>query len=203
MRLISSFVVALALYGSAAGQAPTGAARAADDEAVRAVVRRYVEAREARDPKAVAALFTADADQLVSSGEWRQGRDNVVSGTIASSAQGGGTRTIDVERVRFVSKEVAVADGRYSITGLAAGDRRMWSTFVMVKEADGWRSQPSATCCRRRRWRRRSDSGRVRRYAPGRSNQMPEKRTRVATGKANTTGRSSRPCRRPATPTGS
>ena len=139
MRVITSFVVALALYATASAQAPRGSARSADDEAVRAVVGRYVEAREARDPKAVAALFTADADQLVSSGEWRQGRENVVSGTIASSAQSGGTRTIDVERVRFVSKEVAVADGRYAITGLAAGDRRMWSTFVMVKGADGWK----------------------------------------------------------------
>jgi hypothetical protein len=25
------------------------------------------------------------------------------------------------------------------ITGLEAGDRRMWSTFVMVKEAGEWR----------------------------------------------------------------
>ena len=95
---------------------------------------RYVDAREARDSKAVAALFTVDADQLVSSGEWRLGRDTVVSGSIASSAQSGGTRRIDVERVRFVAQDVAVADGRYSITGAEGGDRRMWSTFVMVRE---------------------------------------------------------------------
>ena len=110
------------------------------DGAVRDVVRQYVDAREARDPKAVGALFTADADQLVSSGEWRLGRDNVVSGSLASSAQSAGKRTIDVERVRFVSSDVAIADGRYSITGMGEGnDRRMWSTFVMVKEADGWK----------------------------------------------------------------
>ena len=89
--------------------------------------------------KAVAALFTADADQLVSSGEWRQGREQVVTGSLASSAQSGGKRTIDVERVRLVSKDVAIADGRYAITGGEGGDRRMWSTFVMVKEAGGWR----------------------------------------------------------------
>ena len=105
---------------------------------MRDVVRQYVDAREARDPKAVAALFTADADQLVSSGEWRLGRDNVVSGSLASSAQSAGKRTIDVERVHFVSTDVAIADGRYSITGMGEGnDRRMWSTFVMVKSS-GW-----------------------------------------------------------------
>jgi uncharacterized protein (TIGR02246 family) len=138
MRLTASFVVALALYASGSAQTPVGG-RGADDEAVRAVVKRYVDAREARDPKAVAALFTADADQLVSSGEWRLGRDNVVTGSLASSTVTGGTRRIEVERVRFVATEVALADGRYSITGAEAGDRRMWSTFVMVKEAGGWR----------------------------------------------------------------
>jgi uncharacterized protein (TIGR02246 family) len=138
MRVITSFVVALAVYASGSAQAPTGSP-SAEDLAVRAIVRRYVDGREAGDPKAVAALFTADADQLVSSGEWRLGRDNVVTGSLASSAQGGGTRRIEVERVRFVSRDVAIADGRYSITGLEAGDRRMWSTFVMVKEAGEWR----------------------------------------------------------------
>src|SRR5882724_11317563 len=41
-----------------------------DEAAVREVVRLYVEAREARDAGAIAALFTEDADQLTSGGEW-------------------------------------------------------------------------------------------------------------------------------------
>jgi uncharacterized protein (TIGR02246 family) len=138
MRLVNWLFVGVALAASGSAQAPGGDPRG-EEEAVRAIVRRYVDAREARDPKAVAALFTADVDQLVSSGEWRLGRDNVVTGSVASSAQSGGTRAIEVERVRLVSKEVALADGRYSITGLQSGDRRMWSTFVMVKEPGGWR----------------------------------------------------------------
>ena len=44
---------------------------ASDEAAVREVVRKYVDARESIDAKAIEALFTADADQLVSSGEWR------------------------------------------------------------------------------------------------------------------------------------
>ena len=134
MRLTIAALIVLVFVATGRGQAPA----AANDDAVRAVVRRYVEAREARDPKAVAALFTADADQLVSSGEWRVGRDNVVTGSLASSAQTGGKRTIDVERVRFVSADVAIADGRYSITG-EGNDRRMWSTFVIVKASGAWR----------------------------------------------------------------
>lgn len=110
-----------------------------DDAAVRDVVARYVAAREARDVTAIAALFTRDVDQLVSSGEWRKGRDEVVKGTLASSQRTGGTRTIKVETVRFVATDVAIADGRYEITGGAGGDRRMWSTFVIARTSDGWR----------------------------------------------------------------
>jgi uncharacterized protein (TIGR02246 family) len=111
-----------------------------DEAAVKAVVARYVEAREKRDAAGVAAVFTPDADQLVSSGEWRKGREAVVKGTLASSESTGGRRTITVESVRFVSADVALADGRYEISGMASGpDRRMWSTFVMKRGAEGWR----------------------------------------------------------------
>jgi uncharacterized protein (TIGR02246 family) len=138
MRFVIAVCFAgLALFGVVVvAQQPT---RTADAQAVRAVVGRYVAAREARDPAAVAALFTADADQLVSSGEWRIGRGKVVEGSLASTERTGGKREIAVDRVRFVSDDVAVADGRYTIAGLETGDRRMWSTFVMVKDAGAWK----------------------------------------------------------------
>jgi len=116
------------------------AQRANDEAAVKGVVARYVEAREKRDAAGVEAVFTKDADQLVSSGEWRKGREAVVRGTLASSESTGGHRTITVENVRFVTPDVAVADGRYEISGMAGGQtRRMWSTFVIARGADGWR----------------------------------------------------------------
>ena len=120
---------------------PVSAQERSDDvTAVRAVVASYVDARERRDARALAALFTDDADQLVSNGEWRRGRDAVVSGGLASSARTSGARTIEVETVRFVSPEVAVADGRYEIAGAAgAPPRRMWTTFVLARRGSAWR----------------------------------------------------------------
>jgi len=114
--------------------------RARDEAAIRDLVRRYVDARERIDPKAVEALFTGDADQLVSSGEWRKGRDEVVRGTMASSRSTGGHRSITVESVRFLTKDVALADGRYDLTGMSGGaTRRMWTTLVVTRSRDGWR----------------------------------------------------------------
>lgn len=48
-----------------------------DETAVREIVRKYVDAREKRDPKLLEALFTADADQLTTSG--RGARDATTS----------------------------------------------------------------------------------------------------------------------------
>jgi len=129
MRIV---LLSAALLGAAFAQS-------ADEAAVKAVVARYVDAREHRDPSATAALFTADADQLVSSGEWRKGRDAVVRGTMASSESTGGRRTITVESVRFVTPDVAIADGRYEISGLAGGvSRHMWSSFVITRSSGAW-----------------------------------------------------------------
>jgi uncharacterized protein (TIGR02246 family) len=109
-----------------------------DEAAVREVVRLYVEAREARDPKAITALFTEDADQLTSAGEWRRGREALVQGAQASSARTVGKRTITVETVRFLAPGVALADGRYEITG-GSSDRRMWASLTLTRGGAGWR----------------------------------------------------------------
>src|SRR5690349_8806778 len=105
-----------------------------DQTAIRGLVQKYLDARDKRDAKAVEALFTSEAAQLVSSGEWRTGRDAVVQGTQASSEATGGKRTINVETIRFLTKDTAIADGRYEIN-----DRKMWSTFLMVRTPDGWK----------------------------------------------------------------
>ena len=108
--------------------------RSGDEVAVREMVKRYADARDVSDPKAIGMLFTDDADQLVSNGEWRRGRDALVRGMLASSARETGKRTLAVETIRFVGADVAIADARYEI-----GDRKMWSTFVMRRGRGGWR----------------------------------------------------------------
>lgn len=107
--------------------------RSGDEAAVREMVKRYADARDVSDPKAIGALFSDDADQLVSNGEWRRGRDALVRGMLSSSARETGKRTLAVETIRFVG-DVAIADARYEI-----GDRKMWSTVIMKRGSGGWR----------------------------------------------------------------
>ena len=97
-------------------------------------IARYVEARESRDPAAIGALFTDDADQFNSAGEWRRGRDAIVKGTLQSSQRNSGARSITVKAIRFPAPGVAIADGEYGI-----GAQRLWTTLVLTRQGDAWR----------------------------------------------------------------
>ena len=108
--------------------------------AIRAAVQQYVGIREHPDPRALEQLFTSDADQLVSSGEWRKGRPAVVSGTIAASQREAGKRTITIESIRFIAKTVALADGRYELTDAAGNPtRKMWTSILLRRDGSHWR----------------------------------------------------------------
>ena len=86
------------------------------------------------------ALFTPDADQFTTAGEWRRGREQIRSGTAESSQRNPGSRRISVDAVRFVTPDVAIVDGPYEIAAEgAASARRMWTTFVLVRTAEEWR----------------------------------------------------------------
>ena len=58
--------LAVLLFVTSASQGPPGV-DTGQEAAVRKVVETYLQARERRDEKALRALFTEDADQLVSS----------------------------------------------------------------------------------------------------------------------------------------
>lgn len=128
------------LVAALAFAAPLFAQSQSAEPAIRAVVQQYMDARDRQDARALRSLFTADADQLVSSGEWRKGRDAVVKGAMASSQATGGKRSITVESVRLLSPGVALADGRYDLTGLSGGEaRHMWTSLVLVKIGADWK----------------------------------------------------------------
>jgi uncharacterized protein (TIGR02246 family) len=133
-RFIFITLLTLAALSPAEAQAPVS-----DDAAVRALVDAYSAARDKGDAAALTALFTADADQLVSSGEWRRGRDAVVKGSLASSQQTQGKRTFTIDTVRMIAADVAVADSRYEIAQTDGTTRRMWASWLVVKDGTAWK----------------------------------------------------------------
>jgi uncharacterized protein (TIGR02246 family) len=128
------FCLCVAAAVPATAQPP--AAAAADEAAVRDIVQRYTQARELNDPKVIEALFTADADQYTSSGEWRRGVQALIKGMRDTSARNPGVRAITIAAVRFVTPDVAIVDGEYK-TG--TDSRPLWTTLIVKREPKGWR----------------------------------------------------------------
>ncbi len=106
---------------------------------IRTLIDQYAQARETRDTILLRHILTEDVDQLVSTGEWRRGQDTAMKGMLRSSTRNPGSRTLQVENIRFLSTGSALADARYEIQNADGTVRRMWSTFVIVFTEDRWK----------------------------------------------------------------
>lgn len=110
-----------------------------DDKAIYDLVDAYSEAREKQDTVLLKKILTADVDQLVSTGEWRTGIGEAISGMMRSSATKPGTRTLTVEKIRYLTPQSGLADARYVIRNDDGTARQMWSTFLVVKQKGTWK----------------------------------------------------------------
>ncbi|SMD43817.1 hypothetical protein SAMN00777080_2427 [Aquiflexum balticum DSM 16537] len=110
-----------------------------DSEAIIALIDNYSKARELQDTVLLKEILMPNIDQLVSSGEWRMGLQAAIEGMQRSSNTNQGKRTLKVDRIKFLSKEVAVADARYVIESENGNIRKMWSTFLLVLTDQGWK----------------------------------------------------------------
>ncbi len=143
MHIISAVTrcaLAVLLFAAPALGFAQSANHSADEAAIRAVVKAFLDTRDKNDATALAALMTADVDQQQTSGAVRHGRDAVVKGSLATQQSTGGTRTITLDSIRFVTADVAIADGRYDSLGRAdGGDRHMLTSMVLKREGGAWK----------------------------------------------------------------
>ncbi len=113
---------------------------ASDEIAIRQLVQNYMQARNTKNAEATRSLFTKDADQLVSTGEWRKGIDGLVQGAMASSQKETGQSSIAIESIRFIDPDIAIADGRYETSSLVSSTtRKMWTTLIVRRTETGWK----------------------------------------------------------------
>jgi hypothetical protein len=106
---------------------------------ISAVIDKYSEAREKRDTILLKTILTADVDQLVSNGEWRNGITASVQGMLRSSATSPGTRSLVIDKIKMINSTAAMVDCKYDIKNADGSDRKMWSSFVLVLEKGNWK----------------------------------------------------------------
>jgi uncharacterized protein (TIGR02246 family) len=139
MRTAAVMVFWLAI--AVPGIAQTSRVNAANEATVRRVVQQHEDARNRADWKAMADLFTEDAEQLTSAGEWRHGRAQIEKGVAESFAANynGGTYTGRVDTVRLLDDNVAVVNGTFEIANIGGrGSRQGYTTFVVVRANNRW-----------------------------------------------------------------
>jgi hypothetical protein len=103
------------------------------------LIDNYSQARDKKDTVLLKNILTNNVDQLVSSGEWRNGIGDAVQGMMQSSERNPGTRTLTVEKIRFLDTMNGIADARYEIISKEGTIRKMWSTFVVVNDNGKWK----------------------------------------------------------------
>ena len=108
-------------------------------KAITDLIDQYSEAREKRDTTLLKTILTNDVDQLVSTGEWRDGMSAAVEGMIKSSASTPGTRTLHIEKMRMLNPNSAIVDCKYEIQNKDGTARKMWSTFLVIAVKETWK----------------------------------------------------------------
>jgi len=108
-------------------------------KAIAVVIDQYQQAREKTDTTLLKTILTTDVDQLVSNGEWRNGISSAVQGMLKSSASSPGTRTLQVDKIRMINPTSAIVDCRYEIQNTDGLVRKMWSSFIVVREKETWK----------------------------------------------------------------
>lgn len=116
----------------------------ADERAVRALFAANTAAWDAGDARAFAATFTEDAEYVTWFGRHYTGRDSIESSHAAlfTSYLKGSRLDGEITRLRFLTPEVAVVDGRGALLkGKSRRNRRNTKdyVYVAVRRAGTWR----------------------------------------------------------------
>ena len=138
MKAIFVFVM-LSLVASSLLLAQEAVKKNKQNEGIFSLIDDYSMARENRDTLLLKKILTTDIDQLVSTGEWRNGIQASVRGMLLSSASAPGTRTLTIDKIKFLNPDCAVVDARYEIKNNDGTDRKMWSTFIVVLQKGAWK----------------------------------------------------------------
>lgn len=103
------------------------------------LIDRYQLARETTDPILLKRILIEDADQLVSTGEWRNGIDATVKGMLSTTASSPGLRTLKIDKILLPDPSNAIVDCKYEIQHTDGSMRKMWSSFILASGRGIWK----------------------------------------------------------------
>src|SRR6476469_3174917 len=134
-------VLALSLLSAAVSIAQTN-----DEKDIRAIGAQIQSAWNKSDAKEMADLFLTDGDYISSTGRTARGRDELQKAFAAqwSGVYKGTKLSHTLTNVRFLRKDVAIADGAFEITGMrdASGKllptRSGLSTVIAARKGERW-----------------------------------------------------------------
>jgi uncharacterized protein (TIGR02246 family) len=116
-----------------------GKAPAADVQAIRAVDEAFVRDYNAGNVKALAAMFTEDAEVVEDEGERYEGREAVEKSFTATFAANKGAKlALEVENLRFLTADVAKEEGRSIVTPPKGAPAVRFFTVLYVKSGGRW-----------------------------------------------------------------
>ncbi|GAB1813137.1 SgcJ/EcaC family oxidoreductase [Mycobacterium sp. MUNTM1] len=127
----------------------------ADEEAIRALIERQVDAWAAGDPAAYASVFTGDATYITFLGTRHAGRDAIAAAYVPLFRRVlRGTRLlIDIADIRFLTPDVALVHANASVVkGARRRNRRNTrvNTSVAVRMDGRWQFAASQNTTHRR-----------------------------------------------------
>ena len=119
---------------------PAAPQRQADEEAVRAAARAYLEALDRGDGRTLAAMWTTDGDIVDDDGRVMNGRETVAATVPPADAAVRPASELREASLRFLSADVAVEDGEVKVTppGSTAVHTGHF-TALWVRQAGEWK----------------------------------------------------------------
>jgi uncharacterized protein (TIGR02246 family) len=114
----------------------------ADAAAIERLWTEYGRAVGAGDTGAIAGLFTSDGDMIAIDGTHARGPDGIASyydGTLAGALKGASIQDVELARPRPLGRDAALMNATWMVHGLAPKPFRVRTTFLVVREATGWR----------------------------------------------------------------
>jgi uncharacterized protein (TIGR02246 family) len=117
-----------------------------DEKDIRAIGAQIQSAWNKADAKEIADLFLTDGDYVSSTGRTARGRDELQKAFAAqwSGIYKGTKLSHTLTNVRFLRKDVAIADGAFEITGMRDSSGKILptrsglSTVIAAKKGDRW-----------------------------------------------------------------